>query len=64
MAKIRGSIVGESDKAIKLNVTEDSSSNLTGKMMWFPKSQIRLDEDEVNIVIPNWLYEEKANQEE
>lgn len=62
MAKIRGVIVGETDKALQLKVAEDELSKLRGKTKWFPKSQFRLEEKEVSILIPEWLYDAKANE--
>ena len=64
MAKLRGSIVGETDKAVQLEVTEDERSKLKGKTKWFPKSQFRLDEKEIGILIPDWLHEAKVNEQE
>lgn len=64
MVRLIGRIVGESDKAVRLEIIEDENSKLLGKVKWMPKSQLRLDGKEVGIVIPEWLYEEKANQSE
>lgn len=63
MIKIKGKIVGETNRALQLEVTEDEHSQLTGKSIWFPKSQIRLDEKEICISISEWLHEAKANEE-
>jgi hypothetical protein len=63
MAKIKGVIVGETKMALGLEVIEDDHFQLIGKNIWFPKSQILLEEKEVNIVASKWIYGKKVEAE-
>ena len=64
MAKIRGIIIVETTKALKLKITEDERSKFIGETKWFPKTQIRLDETEISIMIPDWFYNSKPKEQE
>jgi hypothetical protein len=57
--KIRCTILKEKDKAFMLKVLADEHGLLVGKVIWLPKTDIRLAQPEVSIFVPNWLYESK-----
>ncbi|GAG15613.1 unnamed protein product [marine sediment metagenome] len=60
MMKLKGTIIRETDKAIRFHVTEDLLIHLQDGKYWFPKSKIRLPkhkEGEITIYVQNWLYD-------
>ena len=64
MMKLRGYIDVETDNAIFFHITSDEDGfHLKGRIVWFPKSKIRLpkkkDKKEISIYVPCWLYDSK-----
>jgi len=62
MITIKGVILGETDKAIQLKITEDEASELAGRTEWIPKSQSRIAGEAICLSLPKWLYDEKVKE--
>lgn len=65
-SKIRGSIIRETDKAIRFDICQ-AGHILDGEAFWFPISQLKSiirshNDCEDEIEIANWLIEAKANE--
>ena len=60
MIKLRGKIIGETDKAWRLKVIDDENSTFTGKELWIPKYSSRIDEEEIRISVSESLYKKKV----
>jgi hypothetical protein len=63
---LKGSIIRESEKAIRFNVC-DPGSILDEETFWFPLSQIKAihrshNQEEDSIEVADWLIEAKANE--
>jgi hypothetical protein len=60
MMQLRGTIQGESEKAILFYIEEDICLHLKGRRLWFPKSKIKLPKRRqgiINIYVQDWLYD-------
>jgi hypothetical protein len=59
MITLKTKIISQTGKAVLLEVLSDESSQLTGRQIWLPKSQLFLCDSEITISVNEWLYEEK-----
>lgn len=58
--KIKGKLLGESEKALLVEIHEDDNDELAGKTIWFPKSKIRLIADYIELDVDKWIYDQKV----
>lgn len=53
-------ILRETEKAYLIRLEERDETNFFPREEWFPKSQVTIDEDEEEVLVPQWLAIEKG----
>jgi hypothetical protein len=61
MIKLKTKIISETKNAVFLEVVSDEKSQLIGKQIWLPKSQLSICDPEITISVTEWMYNEKVN---